>query len=192
MELFFFKGNQNIIEEIKGKAEEGLTDEEAKIELQLKKIQDTFLKVLDNKNLSFLLGSGCSSYKLETDDFKEIGISVMAPLAEEFYSLSNFKDQKEWLETELEIDVSDSNFAENLETFLSTLHSLSYYHSQKKAGSKKEQNKTDRKFPDLTEAEKIDFIISQARNFLLEKCLNSENAKTEKEKDSIDKPLIEL
>jgi hypothetical protein len=50
--------------------------------------------VLDNKNLSFLLGNGCSSYKLETDIYKEIGILVMAPLANEFYTFPKFVEQK--------------------------------------------------------------------------------------------------
>ena len=55
-EIYFYKGNQNILnsEENKNQSIESI-----------KKIQEAFLKVLDNKNLSFLLGSGCSSYKIE-------------------------------------------------------------------------------------------------------------------------------
>lgn len=114
----------------------------------------------------------------------------MAPLAKEFYSLPEFKEQKEWLKKELSIDVSQLNFATNLETFLSTLHSLSFYHS--KTSETKKDDKSVKKFSEMEVAERIDHIIIQARDFLLEKCLNLENSKTEKDKDSIDKPLIEL
>jgi len=184
MDIFFYKGSEDIL---KNKKEIG---DDASLDSVLKKIQDSFLKVLDNKNLSFLLGSGCSSYKIESESFKEIGIPVMAPLAKEFYSLPEFKEQKEWLKKELSIDVSQLNFATNLETFLSTLHSLSFYHS--KTSETKKDDKSAKKFSEMEVAERIDHIIIQARDFLLEKCLNLENSKTEKDKDSIDKPLIEL
>ena len=190
MELFFYKGNENIIANTKGKVEDGEVQDVADFKAQTLKMQEAFLKVLDNKNLSFLLGSGCSSYKLETDSFKEIGIPVMAPLANEFYTLPEFAEQKEWLKKELSIDVSHSNFATNLETCLSTLHSLSFYHS--KINEPKKEDETTKEFSELTNSEKIDVIIIQARNFLLEKCLNSTNSKTEKDKPSVDKPLIEL
>jgi hypothetical protein len=184
MEIFFYKGSEDIL---KNKKELG---EDASLDSVLKKIQDSFLKVLDNKNLSFLLGSGCTSYKIESVSFKEIGIPVMAPLAKEFYSLPEFKEQKEWLKKELSIDVSQLNFATNLETFLSTLHSLSFYHS--KTSETKKDDKSVKKFSEMEVADKIAHIIIQARDFLLEKCLNFENSKTEKDKDSSDKPLIEL
>ncbi|MCR9172149.1 MAG: SIR2 family protein [bacterium] len=187
MELYFFKGNENILEGLKGKTDNGISEEQATAEVKIKKIQDSFLKVLDNKNLSFLLGSGCSSYKLESDEFKEIGIPVMATLAKEFYSLPEFKTQKEWLKKDLLIDVTHKNFASNLENFLSTLHSLSFYYS-----GISELKKNDEKFVDMPVPNKINSIIIQARNFLLKKCLNSENIKVEEGDESIDKPLINL
>ena len=58
MAIFFYKGKENILE---SKKQQGAEQSEPK------KIQDSFLKVLDNKNLSFLLGSGCSSYEAEID-----------------------------------------------------------------------------------------------------------------------------
>lgn len=196
MKIYFYKGNENILANIKGKvdAEVGETQEQADLKAKTRKIQESFLKVLDNKNLSFLLGSGCSSYKLESEAYKEIGIPVMAPLAKEFYSSPDFAEQKEWLKSELSIDVTHSNFATNLETFLSTLHSLSFYHL-KTTLPKEQEDEAETKaveFSDLSASEKIDSIIIQARNFLLEKCLNTENTKATDKKDSIDKPLIEL
>jgi hypothetical protein len=196
MEIYFYKGNENILANIKGKAdaEVGETQEQADLKAKTRKIQESFLKVLDNKNLSFLLGSGCSSYKLESEAYKEIGIPVMAPLAREFYSSPDFAEQKEWLKSELSIDVTHSNFATNLETFLSTLHSLSFYYL-KTTLPKEQEDEAETKeveFSDLFLSEKIDFIIIQARNFLLEKCLNTENTKATDNNESIDKPLIEL
>ena len=148
----------------------------------IKKIQEAFLKVLDNKNLSFLLGSGCSSYEIEkkvedsnTSNIKkeQIGIPVMAPMAKEFYGLSNFKENKEWLLNTLKIDVEDKNFEKNLEAFLSVLHSLSFYHS--KINNKADEN-----------AQKIDQIIKEARNFILEKCLNEKNIKDERDNELLE------
>ncbi len=186
MAIFFYKGRENVLESKKAQ------DTEESEQLDLKKIQDSFLKVLDNKNLSFLLGSGCSSFKTEEAEPKEIGIPVMSPMANEFYNSPNFNEEKDWLKTELKIDVTDSTFSTNLEMFLSTLHSLSFYHSKKSASDESSETEKPIAFKDLSEFEKIDSIILKARNFLLQKCLNEDNSKSEKEKPSIDFPLIEL
>ena len=221
MSIFFHKGKENILE---SKNEQGTE------QIEIKKIQDAFLKVLDNKNLSFLLGSDCSSYEIEiveeehvsTENIEEqqreeletkdsdtesqskkektqIGIPVMAPMAKEFYNSEDFKEEKDWLNKELKIDVTDSTFATNLEIFLSTLHSLSFYHSKK---SKPKSNKSEdapneeetkpKEFKKLEDFDKIESIIIKARNFLLQKCLNENNTKTDNEKPSNDLPLIEL
>ena len=130
-----------------------------------------------------MLGSGCSSYEIEkkvedsnTSNIKkeQIGIPVMAPMAKEFYGLSNFKENKEWLLSTLKIDVEDKNFEKNLEAFLSVLHSLSFYHS-------KINNEADE------EARKINQVIKEARSFILEKCLNEKNIK-----DKRDSELLEV
>ena len=57
METFFYKGKENILNTEKKQVSEDNNSD-------IKKIQDAFLKVLDNKNLSFLLGSGFSSFEL--------------------------------------------------------------------------------------------------------------------------------
>ena len=41
----------------------------------------------------------------------------MAPMAKEFYNSEDFKVEKDWLDKELKIDVTDSTFATNLEIF---------------------------------------------------------------------------
>ena len=71
MEIYFYKGDDNTLANIKGKPENesGESQESADLKAKTKKLQESFLKVLDNKNLSFLLGSGCSSYKIENEGF---------------------------------------------------------------------------------------------------------------------------
>lgn len=160
--IFFYKGKENILEK---KNKESVDNEE------IKKIQETFLKILDNKNLSFLLGSGCSSYKIEKE---QIGIPTMKPMAEEFYSMSDFKEDKKWLLDVLKMNVDDEKFEfkKNLEAFLSVLHSLSFYHSKIK-------NEDDT-------SKKINDIIIKARNFILQKCLNEGNIKVKKDGDLLE------
>jgi hypothetical protein len=190
MEIYFYKGNDNILANTKGKpdTESGESQESADLKAKTKKLQESFLKVLDNKNLSFLLGSGCSSFRMKNEGvFEEIGIPVMAPLANEFYTNPDFKEAKEWLREHLSLDVEHANFAKNLETFLSTLQSLSFYHAKTKG----EVVTEGKSFAELSNEGKVASIIKHARNFLLEKCLNVENAKSEESKTSIDKPLIE-
>ncbi|MBN3583379.1 SIR2 family protein [Algoriphagus aestuarii] len=145
------------------------------------------------------MGSGCSSFKLEEENgkFKEIGIPVMAPMAMEFYHSEDFEEEKQWLKSTLKIDIESQTFSSNLEEFLSTLHSLSFYHSKKTKPENKESatdsdELTVKSFKKMDEAEKIESIILKARNFLLQKCLNEENAKSEHDKTSADQPLIEL
>ena len=194
MGVFFYKGNENILE---SKKEQGIGQNN---EGDLKKIQESFLKVLDNKNLSFLLGSGCSSYETiiketanpKTKEIVQIGIPVMAPLAAEFYGSPDFVKEKEWLKTELSIDVTNEIFSTNLEMFLSTLHSLSFYHSKTGVGGLNIDSIIGKTFDDLSKTEKVDWIILKARNFILKKCLNEYNTKVEKKKQNADLPLIEL
>lgn len=194
MEIFFYKGNENILENKKDLGEESSS------EMSFKKIQDSFLKVLDNKNLSFLLGCGCSSFKIEETDFKEVGIPVMASLAKELYGSATFDEEKTWLKEKLLIDVTDSTFSTNLEMFLSILHSLSFYHSKKtkilidsgKADDTIIENPKIKKFKDMDDSDKIESILIKARNFLLKKCLNEENIKNANKEPSVDFPLIEL
>lgn len=163
-EIYFYKGMQNILNPKKN-------------EESIKKIQEAFLKVLDNKNLSFLLGSGCSSYKIEG---QEIGIPTMAPMAQEFYGLSNFEKNKEWLLSKLKIDVEDKNFEKNLEAFLSVLHSLSFYHSKINNKADEEAQKINQVINEADEeARKINQVIKEARNFILEKCLNEDKRDNE-------------
>jgi len=197
MSTFFYKGKEDILLSDKALIVESNGSSESS------KIKEAFLKVLDNKNLSFLLGSGCSSCEIkqdskdgEDDKYLQIGIPVMAPLAKEFYSLPEFEEAKKWLKEKLQIDVESKNFATNLESFLSTLHSLSFYHSKivpsepievDNAEGETQDEAPQSEFEGLTEADKINHIIIEARNFILRKMLNEENVV-----DNSDEPLLSI
>jgi hypothetical protein len=155
MKIYFYKGNENILE---GKDEEPLV-----------KITESFSKVLDGKNLSFLLGCGCSSY---FKDKIEVGIPTMGSLAKEFLTADSFSADKEWLKTFLRLDIENEKFAKNLESFLSALHSMYYFYES--TGLTIEPY-----------AINLYEIIKKTKNFLISKCLNESNRDNENDNDLV-------
>jgi hypothetical protein len=161
--IYHYKGNTNIL------AQEHNYDD------ALKKIKDSFNKVLDGKNLSFLLGSGCSSFKInlvddKPDNFTEVGIPTMIPLAKFFFKEVLDKGDVKFLLQECKIDVSDKKIETNIEHFLGVLHSYRVYLNTAI-------------FPDHPAGEdtllqKVDKIIDKARKYIIEKCLNESNRKS--------------
>jgi hypothetical protein len=156
MKHFFFKGEDNVLA---SKKLEGITEATQHCKGELSKL-------LESRNLSFLLGSGCS--------LGENGIPTMIKLANSFYEpdsdtiesmsedlkgliLSN--RSKEILKT-FKLDIKQEPFKNNLEIFLGTLYSLRFYLEQ--IGSQKE----------LLE---VDSVIDEAKHFILYQCLNSDN-----------------
>jgi SIR2-like domain len=174
VKIYFYKGKEEILEKSKD------ADGDAKESELLKKIQDAFSKVLDGKNLSFLLGCGCSSYKIETDkagggkEWTDVGVPTMIPLANEFYNKILVAADKAWLKDKLKFDIEACGFKDNLEKFLGTLHSLYFFYET--TGQEK-----------VAEAKRVDEIIKKARNFLLGKCLNETNRTK-----GIDQELVDL
>lgn len=173
VKIYFYKGKEEILEKSKDR------DGDAKESELLKKIQDAFSKVLDGKNLSFLIGCGCSSYKIETDkaggekEWTDIGVPTMIPLAREFYNKILLSADKTWLKDKLKFDIEKDEFKDNLEKFLGTLHSIYYFYET--TGQIGE-----------AQAIKVAEIIKQARNFLLEKCLNETNRNSKADQDLVD------
>lgn len=168
-ELYFYKGDEEVLEKLK-KKKEGNAES-----VLLKKIQDSFNKVLDGKHLSFLLGSGCSSYYSEIDELigpEEIGIPTMAPLAKNFYANILSAEEKKWLKDEIKLDITSTVFDRNLETFLGSLHSLVFFYET----TGQAEN---------PESKKVQDLIKKARNFLLEQCLNEVNSNDEKDIDLV-------
>lgn len=159
MEHFFYKGQNNILEI------------EQDFESKLKIVKKELSKVLDVRNLSFLMGSGCSLGKF--------GIPTMQKFADIFFDSKDedlekmdlklrklllMKEHKDILNRH-NVDYKNEPFRNNLETFLGTLYSLRFYLIQ--IGS--------------DEAQKIEKVILQTKNFILYKCLNEEN----KDKDHL-------
>lgn len=134
--IYFYKGQKNLLEE-KGAIEE---------------IQKELLQVFDVQNLSFLFGAGCSSHVVEGE---EVGIPVMAPMAEEFYSKLEDKD-KTYLTDIIKINITDDLYKNNLEKFLEVLFSYKYLMECRKDGE---------------ELKKINSLIHTTKEFIFSKCI---------------------
>ena len=100
-DIYFYKGQKNL-----------LKDKEEKVAVE--EIQKELLQVFDVQNLSFLFGAGCSSHVVEGN---EVGIPVMAPMAEEFYGELEEVD-KTYLTDTIKINIEDALYKYNLEKFL--------------------------------------------------------------------------
>jgi hypothetical protein len=167
-DIYFYKGKEEVLTKTKS-AGEDLNESD-----HIKKIQDAFSKVLDGKNLSFLLGCGCSSFVKEIDTIQtDVGVPTMMPLAKEFYTDILSADDKLWLNATLKLDIDKDSFKNNLEKFLGTLHSIYFFYET--TGQEKD-----------AEAVKVAEIIKEARNFLLKKCLNETNRNSKADNDLIE------
>ena len=160
--IYFYKGNENILAK---------NEKEGEGKEPTEKIRESFSKVFDGKNLSFLLGCGCSSFYSDAED---VGIPTMIHLSKIFYDTILSKEDNKWLNDTLKLDTSKENFSKNLETFLSSLYSIHFFYQS-----------TNQK--DEVNAIKVASIIKATRNFLLKKCLNEDNSTS-----GNDKQLIEL
>jgi hypothetical protein len=117
----FRKGNKDELAKLSPEA--GYAD---RAEIIRRHLADVF----GSKNLSFLIGSGCSSYM---HDGTELGIPTMGPLAAEFQaSLQEIHsppsvrafvtaEQKEALNSQLGIDLTHEDFRKNLERLMEAL-----------------------------------------------------------------------
>lgn len=87
-------------------------------------------EALNARNVAFLLGAGCSSFWGEG---KEVGIPTMAPLAKEFTEPRSPEDpdfptaaERDTLQSKFGIDLSDPEYARNLERLMELLFSLKF------------------------------------------------------------------
>lgn len=156
MKHFFYKGKENQFDFI----------EDFSIENGIKVVKKEFAKVLESRNLSFLLGSGCS---LGTG-----GIPTMKELAEDFYSPSTdslakmsvglknlvLSEANKSTLKELKIDYTTKPFSVDVEAFLGTLYSLKFYYDQ---------------ISDFVNSKKVSDVIKQTKHFILYRCLNHDN-----------------
>lgn len=140
----------------------------------MKTIKDDLSKVFDTKSLSFLLGSGCSSFY---NGKEEVGIPTMKPMANEFFDIhkrgfSLTEKEANYIKKDLCIDIDNNSFKNNIERFLETLHSFNFYLSKTEfigGITTAPHRKMD------ADKKKLPPIIKKARQFILQKCLNEVN-----------------
>lgn len=126
---------------------------------------------LNAKNVAFLLGAGCSSYYIkETDDllgdeWREVGIPTMAPLAKEFTKARKTDEagfptaaERKVLTEELGVEIGDKEYSRNLERLMELLFSLRFALSRS-AHAKAKDNLTT-----------VNSIIQKVQAFLWDKC----------------------
>lgn len=162
--IYFYKGKENVVDN---------KDQEKDLET----IRKDLSKVLDTKSLSFLLGSGCSSFY---DGGIDVGIPTMKPMANEFFNpkkggFSLNDDEIKYIKNDLCINLDDDSFKNNIERFLETLHSLNFYLTKTEFPPKADISKNV--FYQHIDNDKTDLpeIIKKAKLFILKKCLNEEN-----------------
>ena len=149
MKHFFYKGKNNVL------AEESFDEKVAAIKKELS-------KVLESRNISFLIGSGCSlgiggipTMKGLADGFFKNNENVTDNVKALLLSKADIKFLKEQ-----KINYSEEPFVSNLEVFLGTLYSLKFYYEQIK---------------DDTNITAVSSVINQTKKYILYHCLNKQN-----------------
>lgn len=117
---------------------------------------------LNAKNVSFLLGAGCSS---AWRDKAEVGIPTMAPLSKDFVAARDddsktypTKAEREFLSKEFGIVLEADEFARNVERLMEVLFSLRFVLS--KSNSAKKDAKLG----------VVNSLISKVQTYLFDKC----------------------
>ncbi|OOY16488.1 SIR2 family protein [Thioclava sp. DLFJ4-1] len=128
---------------------------------------------LNAKNVAFLLGAGCSSHYvkevglLDTEEWKEVGIPTMAPLAAEFTKKRPDDEagfptiaERKVLAGEFGVDIGDNEYSRNLERLMELLFSLRFSLSRSTLPRADENLNV------------VNAIIQKVQAFLWEKCTN--------------------
>ncbi|MBL4862136.1 MAG: SIR2 family protein [Crocinitomicaceae bacterium] len=141
----FYKGKKDVLKGLDNDSEKYGT------------ISGEFSKLLDVKNLSFLFGAGCSS--LKNKEGKELGISTMVPLANDFYNDLS-EDNKTFLSS-IHIAYEDEPYSKNLEAFFEAILNYRNYLSQIININDANLNEN---------LEKVNTIIGLLKTFILKAC----------------------
>lgn len=119
----FFKGSDNVLRTKDGSPidwEKGAS-----------RVREHLYDALNARNLSFLLGSGCSSY---VKDGQQKGIPTMAPMATEFLGTGSDTDDEKFpttaersaLSKRLGFELKTDEFEKNLERLMEVLYSFQF------------------------------------------------------------------
>lgn len=157
-ELFsFWKGGQDVLKGKDGAALEA----SAAVEVVRGQLGDA----LNARNLSFLFGSGCSSFRIGNT---EVGIPTMGPMAKSFLSKVGLDDddphvsatERETLKEWLGLDIDADRFANNLERLMEALYGAKFVYD----GTQEEEPKAV--------AAIVDRVIDKVSKHVLESCTN--------------------
>ena len=156
MKHFFYKGNQNIIAN------------EHDFEKIKESIKKDLSKILDTRNLSFLIGSGCSLGPNGIPTMKELADNLFEPGDDLHANLKDkvFEQQHIDILDRFKINYKNEPFRTNLETFLGTLYSFRFYLEKLKEAK---ETAFDQDLEDLN------LIIERTKDYILYECLNEKN-----------------
>jgi hypothetical protein len=156
MKHFFYKGIENII------------GQETDFELIKKTIKKDLSKVIETRNLSFLIGSGCSLGAKGIPTMKQLADNLFEPKEDLDPKLKDKVFGKEHIAIldRFKLKYKNEPFRSNLEIFLGTLYSYKYYLEQLKAASESSFDK---------DATDLDTVILKTKEYILYECLNEKN-----------------
>lgn len=156
MKHFFYKGNQSII------------SKETDFEKIKETIKKDLSKILDTRNLSFLIGSGCSLGTNGIPTMKELADCLFEPKANLDEKLKDKIFEAEHIEIleRLKINYKNEPFRTNLETFLGTLYSYRFYLEKLKEAKEEAFDK---------DLEDLNKIILRTKEYILFECLNEKH-----------------
>lgn len=169
MKHFFYKGSENIIKNSE-------TFEDIKV-----LVKKDLSKILDTRNLSFLIGSGCSLGANGIPTMKELADNLFEPDGNLNSKLKDkvFEQAHKDILDRLKINFRNEPFRTNLEIFLGTLYSYQYFLSQSKLALEaiKEPSKSDTKsiLSINTDLEELNSVIVKTKEYILYECLNEKN-----------------
>lgn len=175
MKHHIYKGNSNAIKE-----EDGYND--------IKKlVKKDLSKLLESKNLSFLIGSGCSLGEFGIPTMKELADNLFAPTdaLNEFLKERVFSEDDKKKLLDLNVNFLNPPFRYNLETFLGTLYSYQFFLNQVIMGfeginttnmEEEEKETTIEKISSLEKSlQTLNEIIKKTKEYILYECLNEKN-----------------
>ncbi|QKJ61739.1 SIR2 family protein [Flavobacterium sp. M31R6] len=156
MKHFFYKGSQDTLLK------------ESDFEKIKENIKKDLSKILDTRNLSFLIGSGCSLGKNGIPTMKQLADNLFEPKADLNENLKDKVFEAKHIEIleKFKINYKNEPFRSNLETFLGTLYSYRFY-------LEKLQEAEEMAFD--TDLKDLNLIIERTKDYILYECLNEKN-----------------
>lgn len=127
-QIYFYKGSKNQVEDVEllkfyYEVDDKLGDKLEDEDYQLLYIQNEIKKVFQVRNLSLLLGAGCSSLIKEGE---EKGIPAISGITAKCYEALSEEEKKYVLET-IKLKIEDEPYKNNIEKTIEVLQSFRFY-----------------------------------------------------------------